>query len=90
MDHIENYMNRDKGSSTETQKNVLIHKGLWRREFLKLLLTYLYCTKYNKINICYSSYKSILPMKNDINIINILHIGSHKSFLTHYSLWRNF
>ena len=32
--------------------------------------------------------KSMFPIKNDINGINIFYTGSHKSFLIYYGLWR--
>ena len=38
------------------------------------------------INIC----KSLFPMKNGSNSINILNTDSHKSFPIHYSQWRKF
>ena len=32
-------------------------------------------------------YKSMFPMKNGLNSLNIMYTGSHKSFLIHYGSW---
>ena len=56
-------------------------------KFLKRILTYLHCTKYNEIKICQSDVQSIFPVKNGAHSTNILHKGSHKIFLT-FSLYK--
>ena len=52
MNRIENDMHTTNGMSTKTHKSFPIHYGLWEGEFLKRILTYLYCTKYYDINRC--------------------------------------
>ena len=44
-------------------------------EILKYILTYLYCTKYNEINIYHTDVKK-----------NVSCTGSHKRFLIYYGL----
>ena len=61
----------------------------YRGEGLKFIVTHLYCTKYNEINVyAIQICKSMFSLKNSINTINILHTGSHKSFPLHYGLQR--
>ena len=57
-------------------------------KFLKQILTNLYSSKYNKINMCYSDIQK-LPTKNDLNSISIFNKGSHKRFQKHFSQWGN-
>ena len=45
---------------------------------LKHIFAYLYCIKYNEINICHSDIKSMFPLKNGIKSTNILYTGKHK------------
>ena len=54
MDRIENGIYTTNGLSTETHKSFPIHSGLWDETFFKRILGYLYCTKYNEINIGHS------------------------------------
>ena len=55
--------------------------------FLKRISTYLHCTKYSEINIRDSSVQKLFCCVKDINSLNILHTGEHKSFPIHYRLW---
>ena len=76
MNSIENDMYGAKSSSTEIHKSFPIHFGLWEgMEFLKFLVRYLYCSKYNKINI----FHSVLQK-------HVSYTGSHKRFLKYYGL----
>ena len=53
-------INNINASYTGLYKNSSIHYGLQGRgvvEFSKHILTSLYCTKYNEINICHSDIK---------------------------------
>ena len=52
---------------------------LWGK-CLKHIITYLYSTKYNEINICNLYIHENDFDKNGIKIISILYTGSHKSF----------
>ena len=54
MECIENNIHETNGLSKERHKNFPIHYGLWEDGFLKNNLTYLYCTRYNEINMCNS------------------------------------
>ena len=77
MDNIENDMNGTKGSFTEIHKRFPVHFGLLGEgKFLKLILTYLYCTKYNKINIFHLVVQE-----------HVSYTGSHKRFLIYYRLY---
>ena len=53
MNRIENGIYTTNGLSTETHKNFPIYNGLGEK-CLKLILTFLHCTKYEEINIGYS------------------------------------
>ena len=48
------------------------------RKFLKRILIYLCCTKYNEINVCHFDEQNFTSNKNGINI---LYIGSYRSIL---------
>ena len=67
-------MYRTTGSSTEILKlsDALQSVG---EAFLKCILTYLYCIKYNEINICNSDAQKYIS-----------YTGSHKRFLIHNEL----
>ena len=56
MERIETNIYRSIGMSTDTQKffNTFQHMG---KSFLKRILTYLYCIKYNEIDICHSGIR---------------------------------
>ena len=61
-DRYENGMNRTYGWSIET------HKSFWyipnyRRVFLELILTYLFCIKCNQINMCRSNIQTLVSYK---------------------------
>ena len=62
---------------------------------IKHILTYLYFSKLNEIIMCHldlqqqqQQQKTFFNKKNDINSINNLYTGSHKSFSMHYDLQR--
>ena len=59
---VKNDINSTNILYTGSHKNFPIHYGL-RGKLLKCILTYLYCTKYNEINMCYSD------VQNNINIL---------------------
>ena len=75
MGSIKNDMYGTKGSLTDTYKSFPIHFGLGGGEFLMLIVTYLYCAKYNKINIFHSVVQE-----------HVSYTGSHKNFLIYYGL----
>ena len=53
-------------------------------KMFKAFLTYLDCTKYNKIDIGHSHIqKHVSDKKNDIKSTNIICTGSHKYFSMH-------
>ena len=54
------------------------------RKCFEIILTLLYCTKYNEINVCHCDIHKHAYYKNDIKSANILYRGSHKSFPIHY------
>ena len=54
MNSIENGVYGIKGSFSETHKSFQIHFGLCGKEFSKLIVTYLYYTKYDEIKIFHS------------------------------------
>ena len=51
-----------------------------REKYLKSILTYLDCTKYNEINIGYSHIQKHVSHKNDIKSTNIMCTDPHKVF----------
>ena len=57
---------------------------------LKLILTYLDCTKYNEINISHSHKQKHVSYKNNTKSTNILLTGLHKNFPIHCILWGKF
>ena len=76
MDNIETYMYRIKDSSTDTHKS--FHNIFWsigNGKVLNLIITHLYCTKYNEINIFHSVVQK-----------HALCTGSHKRFLIHHGI----
>ena len=53
-----------KDSSIEVQKSTPIHYDLWGGgKFLKHIITYLCCTKYNEINLCHSDVQKHVSYK---------------------------
>ena len=65
MDCIENGMHRIYSSSTGTHKSFLLHYVLWGGgDFLKRILTCLYCIKYNKTDIRHSDKQKKVSCKN--------------------------
>ena len=75
MDRIEIGTYKTNGLSTETRKSFPdTFQHIWRR-FLKCILTYLYCTKCNEINICHLDVQK-----------HVSYTGSHKIFLMYYGL----
>ena len=56
VEGIKNVMHRAKDLFTEAHKSFPIHYGIWEGgKFLKSIITYFCCTKYNKNNTCYSN-----------------------------------
>ena len=53
---------------------------------LKRILTYLYFTKYNEINVRHLDIKKRVSNESNIKSTKILYTSSHKSFLIHYVL----
>ena len=62
MNRIESGIHTTNSLSTETHKSFPIHYGLRGKSFNRIL-TYLYCTKYNEINISYSDIQKHFPIK---------------------------
>ena len=56
-------------------KSFKLH-STYREEFLKSILTYLYSTKYNEINICHLDVQNDTSKKNIIKSINVLYTSS--------------
>ena len=75
-------MNRIEHVTHRTMVPLQRHTNVFRcitvyaREFLKHILTYLYCTKYNEIDVCHSDTQMYVPHKEDMNSINILDANS--------------
>ena len=76
MDRIENDMYGTKCSFTETHKNFQIHLSIGGMKFLKFIVAYLYCTKYNEIKYFYSVVQK-----------HVSYTGSHKRFPRYYRLY---
>ena len=72
---IENNMYGIKGSFKETHKSLPIHFDLWKGEFLKLIVSCLYCTKYNETSI----FHSVVQKHSSWTV-------THKRFLIYYGL----
>ena len=80
MEHIENGTHRTNGSSIKVHKSFLSLQTMVGG-FLKRILTYLCCIKYNEINVCHSDkYKHASHKKSYFNTTCILYTGSYKSF----------
>ena len=75
MDSIKSDAYRTKGSFTETKKFSNVFWSMGGEEFLKLIVTYFYFTKYNEMNIVHSVVQK-----------HVLYTGSHKRFLVYYGL----
>ena len=63
MDRIEIGTCRANDSSTKTHKSFPIRYNLWRENIYSVLLTYLYCTKYNEISVCHSDIQKHVSYK---------------------------
>ena len=66
MNSIENYMYGTKCSFTETHKSFPIQFSLSEGglKFAKFIITYLHCTKYNKIKYFIQLYKSVFRIQD--------------------------
>ena len=73
---IKNGLNAASILYTESYKSFRI---LWGK-CLKLIITNLYCTKYNKINICHLCIYENVFHKKGMKTTSILQTESHKSF----------
>ena len=67
--------------SAELPNRFPVHYGLWKEKFLKHILTYLYCTKYNNIIMRHSH------IKQDTMLFSTLWRMERENFKAHNNLF---
>ena len=87
LGHIENGIFKTNSLVYRNTHNFFdIFRPMGGGEFLKFTLTlYIVLNIVILIDVI-QAYRSMFPVKNGINSINILYTGSRKSFLIHYSI----